>query len=303
MGTLLLHTTKRSISLRVKTLLGRDAACDLQVDHPKVSHEHASLRWRSVGWELRDLGSVNGTYVGERRLGSGERALLEMGASFSLGHSGASFELLDASPPPVAAVHRATGQLHVAKDGILALPREDDPQLTLSATSDGRWFLEIGHDVRLAKNGEEAVVGSDRYILEVPTATTGTVSSGAGTPSIESIHLKFKVAPDEESVEITLLSGNKSFTVPPRHYHYLLLTLARAWIADAGLPISVRGFRERDELCKKLVMDPMKLNVEIYRLRKQFAELGVQGAAGLVERRPGTFEVRIGIPSVAVATD
>jgi hypothetical protein len=47
-------------------------------------------------------------------------------------------------------------------------------------------------------------------------------------------------------------------------------------------------------------MDVMKLNVEIYRLRKQFAEMGIQGAAGLIERRPGTYEVRIGVPDVEV---
>lgn len=82
----------------------------------------------------------------------------------------------------------------------------------------------------------------------------------------------------------------------------LLVTLARAWLADAGMSLAVRGYRDRDELCDKLGMDVMKLNVEIYRLRKQFVDLGVQGAAGLIERRPGTFEVRIGITSVEVET-
>jgi hypothetical protein len=40
--------------------------------------------------------------------------------------------------------------------------------------------------------------------------------------------------------------------------------------------------------------------VEIYRARKQLAALGIQGAAGLVERRPGTREIRIGVFDVEV---
>lgn len=300
MGTLFSKTTNTKIPLRMKTLFGRDTRCDVQVDDPKVSHEHASLRWRDDAWELRDLGSVNGTYVGTRRLGSGERAQLEAGAVVSLSSSTAVFELVDASPPLAAALHRATGTVHVAAKGILGLPNEEQPRVTLFASSDGTWYIEIEKEVRSAKNGEELTLGSDTYVIEVPTQTLGTIRSGGNGPMLESIRLKFAVAPDEESVEVTLFVGDKPTTLPPRRYHYLLVTLARAWLEDAGMSAAVRGYRDRDELCDKLDMDAMKLNVEIYRLRKQFAELGIQGAAGLIERRPGTFEVRIGVTNIEV---
>ncbi|HRI68295.1 MAG TPA: hypothetical protein PK156_28895, partial [Polyangium sp.] len=234
------------------------------------------------------------------RLGPGERAQLEAGAMFSLSTSGTVYELRDASPPFAAALHRTTGKVHVATGGILVLPSEEQPRVTLFATSDGEWHVEIEKEVRPATNGEIVELAGNAYVLEVPVMPVGTLRSGETAPMLESIRLKFDVAPDEESVEITMFTGSKPTTLPPRRYHYLLLTLARAWLADAGMPASVRGFRDRDELCDKLGMDVMKLNVEIYRLRKQFAELGIQGAAGLIERRPGTYEVRIGVRDVEV---
>jgi pSer/pThr/pTyr-binding forkhead associated (FHA) protein len=143
MGALFIKANNRKITLRMKTLIGRDATCDVRVDHPKVSHEHASLRWRDSAWELRDLGSVNGTFVGTRRLAPGERAQLELGATFSVANSDAVFELVDDSPPAAAALHRASGRLHLATGGILVLPSEEQPRMTLFASSDGKWSVEI----------------------------------------------------------------------------------------------------------------------------------------------------------------
>lgn len=302
MGILHVKTANQRISLRMRCLFGRDARCDVRIDDPKVSHEHMSLRWKDGGWELRDLGSVNGTYVGSRRLGSGERVQLEAGAVFSISSAAAVFELLDASPPVAAALHRASGSIHLATGGILVLPNDSQPRMTLFATSDGKWYVEMDEAGRPAKHGEIVELDDDLYVLEVPTSATDTVRSGNAAPMLESIGLRFAVAPDEEHVEVTLVIGAKASVVPTRRYHYLLLTLARAWLEDTIAPASLRGYRFRDDLCDMLQMDAMKLNVEIYRLRKQFAELGVQGAAGIIERRPGAQEIRIGVTDFEIVT-
>lgn len=44
-------------SLRV----GRTRAAPLQLQDPAVSERHAELKWTGCRWELRDLGSSNGT--------------------------------------------------------------------------------------------------------------------------------------------------------------------------------------------------------------------------------------------------
>ncbi len=47
-----------------EALLGRGEQCDVRVDHPSVSAEHARISWSQSGWSLEDLASTNGTRVG-----------------------------------------------------------------------------------------------------------------------------------------------------------------------------------------------------------------------------------------------
>jgi hypothetical protein len=43
--------------------VGRDPGCDLVIDHPSVSRQHAELYGDGERWHLRDLGSKNGSFV------------------------------------------------------------------------------------------------------------------------------------------------------------------------------------------------------------------------------------------------
>jgi hypothetical protein len=49
-------------------VLGRSRRCDCVFSEPSVSRTHASLRYVRGRWWLRDLGSLNGTYVNGSRL-------------------------------------------------------------------------------------------------------------------------------------------------------------------------------------------------------------------------------------------
>jgi hypothetical protein len=52
---------------RDRFVIGRGAHCDLVIESPKVSREHAALVRRDDGWWIEDLGSSNGTWFrGER---------------------------------------------------------------------------------------------------------------------------------------------------------------------------------------------------------------------------------------------
>ena len=44
-------------------VVGRDPACELVLEDPRVSKRHARLEWNGRGWSLEDLGSKNGTFV------------------------------------------------------------------------------------------------------------------------------------------------------------------------------------------------------------------------------------------------
>lgn len=49
-------------------LLGRSRKCECVIPDPTVSRRHATLRRIGDGWELRDICSLNGTYVNGRRI-------------------------------------------------------------------------------------------------------------------------------------------------------------------------------------------------------------------------------------------
>ncbi len=51
------------IGLKVRTTIGRGSECDLVLDEPEMSRQHACIESTGSGIYLRDLGSANGTYV------------------------------------------------------------------------------------------------------------------------------------------------------------------------------------------------------------------------------------------------
>lgn len=48
--------------------LGRGRGCDVVLRDDTVSRAHAEIRREGDGWQIRDLGSLNGTWIAGRRL-------------------------------------------------------------------------------------------------------------------------------------------------------------------------------------------------------------------------------------------
>ena len=53
-----------------RTLIGRSPECDIFLDDVTVSRRHAELQRDGHTFTIRDLGSLNGTYVNRRRIES-----------------------------------------------------------------------------------------------------------------------------------------------------------------------------------------------------------------------------------------
>ena len=53
----------RTLAPGVPLTIGRAADASLSIEHPSVSRRHADLRFDGAQWQLRDLGSKNGTFV------------------------------------------------------------------------------------------------------------------------------------------------------------------------------------------------------------------------------------------------
>ncbi len=73
-----------------EVVIGRDHACQLQIADPKASRMHAKVVGTAQGYEVVDLNSSNGTWVGEERI---ERHPLEHGTVFAIGSTCIRLEL------------------------------------------------------------------------------------------------------------------------------------------------------------------------------------------------------------------
>lgn len=298
------HTsTGRVVTLGAATLIGRSSSSTLVLEHRKASGRHATLIFSDGQWTVRDLGSRNGTAVDGAELPSGGRAPLEEGAR--IGFAGDVWVLLDGGPP-VAVAERDDGRRRAAADGLLPLPDDDDPAATVYAAAGGRWIAEQDGDPRRVKDGEVLVIDGRRWRLELPPPTPGggtltTMGPEGGVTSLETLtRLTLAVSRDEETVRVSLTFLGEPVPLPPRSFGYLLVVLARARQADADEPAAEQGWMYAEDVCREVGVDPERLNVEIYRCRKLLAKMGIEGAAGLFERRPHTRQVRLGIDCAEV---
>jgi Protein of unknown function (DUF3662)/FHA domain len=82
---------KRMVVGPAGATVGRSRKCDIVVDDPNVSREHAEVRPRGGSWVLRDLGSTNGSSINGRRTDGAE--VLKPGDEIELGTSTMTFEL------------------------------------------------------------------------------------------------------------------------------------------------------------------------------------------------------------------
>jgi peptidoglycan lytic transglycosylase D len=71
--------------LQRPTTIGRDTSCGITIDNKYVSRQHLDLSIEGGSWSVRDLGSSNGTYLGNTRV---ERVPLDTPVRLRLGTDG-----------------------------------------------------------------------------------------------------------------------------------------------------------------------------------------------------------------------
>lgn len=285
--------------LRERSIIGRSRVCTVWLDDPKVSGEHALVRWDGRVWELQDLSSRNGTFVAGRRLGVGERVALAPGAE--LGFGGPEGYVFTGGEPPAAyAVPHRGGPPIEARDGMLALPDSDQPELTVHRSAGHGWSIEQAGAVSAVQDGAVVQTASGAWRLHLPEALPQTEESSGDRPTIDTIRLQFRVSSDEETVELHARHPGGMLNLKIRVHHYPLLLLARMRLRDAPLPAHRQGWIEQSELLRLLRCDSDRLYIDIFRSRRQLAEAGVADAARLIERRPGTALLRIGVASLEI---
>lgn len=302
MGTLVSAGGDREIPLRCHHLVGRSQACHLRLNDPEISAVHAALRWTDRGWELGDLGSRNGTRVDGHPVGSGQWVPLVEGSEIAFGAAGARWVLRSGAAPTARAFPDDGGPAQEEQGGLLSLPSPEEPAALIYRDNDGSWVVEGALGELTPYGGEPILVAGRSWQLELPDLDPRTpLVQNAG---LAGATLRFFVSADEEYVELRVVTRGVEHDLGARAHHYLLLTLARLRLKDreaSGKGASEHGWVSLDRLSRMLRLEERPMNLQIFRIRRQFSELGLGDAADVVERRRGTGQLRVGLANLVIS--
>ena len=289
--------------LQTETLIGRSRACALVLGESYVSMQHACFRWSGTHWLLRDLGSRNGTFLDGTALRNQDWHDVHAGVQVAFGDPTEVWDLLDEAPPSPMLVPLSGAQPRVVEVNCLLLPDEESCEATLLRDDSGRWWLETTEQpaARALSDLEAFEVGKESFRFHLPVAHRSTEPLDAGL-SWDDVLLEFLVSLDEEHVELVMHWQGRQTSLGSRAHHYLLLELARRRVTDRGanVPEPACGWTYHDELSRALRMEEQKVNLEVFRLRQQFAKLNLREPMRIIERRPRTRQLRIGAAALRI---
>lgn len=306
--------------------VGRGSDNDLYLTNELVSGQHAVFRWSGQLWELRDLGSANGTWMDERTLQPGVWQPLVEGARIAFGVREERFEVRDVAPPvpvarPVSLAAGPFGQsiraqvaqsphdtrpLYGDASG-LALPATGEPLYLIQDGGQGRWFVhDLSENRRRPLFDREVLhIGDTPWQISLPLVPERTRKPRQASKRLADIGLRFYVSADEEHVEIAVLFEGTEQRLPSHVWDYFLLTLARARLRDAEQPAlaeSEHGWVHGPTLADGLQVAVNTVRAYVHRARRLLANAGgVVDADGLIERRHPAQQLRLGVRWLEVA--
>jgi hypothetical protein len=306
MGLLYERSTGKRCWLESEHAVGRALTCALRLTASNVSAQHAVVRWAGDVWEIKDLGSRNGTFVDGARLKPGEDVRLHAGVTIAFGHPDAAWELIDDEPPSIMAIPLNGSEPAHLQNGLIALPSAEDPHATIFRARDGAWMVELPDQLPFElEDGQVVDLDGRTWRFCASESASKTSRAQSHLPTVvKHLHLAFAVSRDEEHVQLEVTWGGRKVDVGSRLHNYLLVILARRRLqdADAGFPEPACGWVDQEDLGPDPSMAPAQLNISVFRIRKQFAALGLLDPANIIERRPSTRALRIGTGNLAFVT-
>jgi pSer/pThr/pTyr-binding forkhead associated (FHA) protein len=298
------RATGERYSLSSSYIVGRAPASNLELTNRLASSTHAEIMWNGSAWELRDLGSRNGTFIGTRRLQSGERVTLRRDVRIAFGDAEDPYELEDDGPPNTVAT-TDDGRREESEDGFLILPHPEQPVFTIFDEGSGLWVAESNDGARRrVSDGDVLHIDGQLWRIELPRILELTWKPGAAQMSLHGATMRFEVSSDEERVDVSLIQDNLVVKLPSRVHYFLLLALARARLRDqeqAEVSDAEVGWMYVEELLDMLALPEPGLNVQICRARKDLVRAKVLGATDLIERQPMVRRLRLGVEKLEIS--
>ena len=278
------------IALSGHCLVGRSWVCALQLERPRVSSEHATIRWQNGHWLLRDLASSNGTLVDGQVISGGQEIVIAPHQVFEFGDPQEQWEVIDVLPPAPIALSLASDEISRMSDGLLCVPNVACPSAVIRGTEDLAWILELDGDVRAINNGDTFELNRETWRVYLPAETAAETARVEHSPisrrgaNIASVRIEIRVSRDQDDVGVIAHTGDDAINLGVRSCFQLLYLLARSRVEDPK-----GGWLATDEILRQLgrKIESSHLNVDIFRIRRAFRDAAVPDPNSVIERRTG----------------
>ncbi len=304
MATLLNTQTDQKILLRSLHLLGRHpGSCNTLLDNPEASRLHASILWNGFCWLIQDTSS-NGTFVNNTVIGIGVKTSLKAGDNIQFGGLNTLswiFSNDDAPKDMLLPINSSSSPIEL--EGVLVLPNEKSPEITLYQSSSNQWLCEDQKGIVELESGAKIITNNlSWYFIGTDSFDETIKSNQVNSKGLMPIKVDFTVSKNEEHVSLCIQFENQPIELRERTHHYLLLILARKRLQDykSGIEDSEQGWIDKNLLSQQVGLDENHINILIYRFRKQLikAHPSARTLLQIIERRRG--ELRFASTSVDI---
>ncbi|WP_028982273.1 FHA domain-containing protein [Sporocytophaga myxococcoides] len=309
MATVQNVSTGDLVVLSFQHVFGRNPQQCITIHHQDdVSRSHATIFWQTGHWYLKDH-SRNGTLFSGEHLRNNVRKLSK-NTWFQLGTDDNTKWKIVNLDPPVSYFKALQDQSKIINlSPCTALPNEEVMELQIfHSPLDHKWIVEKNGYTNVIEHGEvlQFENTSWEFIQNDPLEETMTVKA------ISEFYFLFHLSKDEEHINLSLVFTNQlSVDLESKSCHYILLSLARKRLADMELGLSEedQGWTYTDDLIKDVSkelgkeVDVYYLNLQIYRVRKQFADYQSYGIVfnHIIQRRTGI--IRFGHPYLKIVKE
>jgi hypothetical protein len=291
--------TGRTVAFDVDLSIGRSAASHLCLGERYVSKHHAFIRWSRDAWVVHDLASRNGTFVDGERIAAQSSAVLRPGTKVSFGARKGEWVLVDDRRAECVAEPLDGGDPVTMHHGLLALPSEDDPRVTVYEHRWGGWIVErSGEPDKDARTTDIVRIDDRSWRLRCPAAGRGKrFAHPVHTPPVSLL-----LSNDGECLEVRLGPKERPLMMRARDEDYLLLALVRSCLAGRRGDISdwERGWMYEHRAPSHPDGKPRRVDLDVFRLRRRAAAAGVSCPADLILRHAETRQLRIGTMEVSL---
>ncbi|MEZ4235428.1 MAG: FHA domain-containing protein [Myxococcota bacterium] len=258
-------------------VMGRDPSSDIVLPTPRASARHAEIRHQADGWDIRDLGSRNGTRLDGRPLTPGLHVPLRVGCEILLGDREERWRVVDVAPPGACLFDPETGDRIDPSDGRLG----DDVFYDIEREA---WCR---HDEALP---DGAQIG--RFVLALPGADRMLTTQPA-LVELRRARLRIVASHDLDRIDVHLDDGATRVSFVDRAWAIALYVLGLHRHAHPD-----DGWMDVTQLARDCGLDRRVLDVYLLRAREAVVDAGVGSGEALIEVRRGIR--RIGIANVAV---